>query len=521
MARRRVNVVHGALRGGFAVVLVAGLVAGPAPVVLAAPTEAGDPSRAAAIAPLPALGPTQVVVFDRRTQITSVVSHDQAAQLGGLSSSRPSISSDGGFVTFESDAGLLTEDSNGRPDIYLWTRATDQVERISRRPGGPPANGENRDPSISADGSVIAFTSLARNLTADTGLDGTTRQIFAWQRSTAAIVLVSVGDNGPGSGTSVNSSLSLDGRVVAFDSAANDLVPGDTNGQRDVFLRDLVRGATIRASVSNSGKQVGPESRRPSVSGDGGAVAFDSTANNLVAKDTNKARDVFVRDLPPAVVVAPNPLDFGVVPLGTPSTEGVTVVSVGWTPVTMLPSAISGSNAADYLVADDACAGQVLGFEASCSIAVLYLPQASGPRIATLQIFDTALDSPQEVALVGGVPAAEVRLDPPVGPAGIVAVLSGTGFPPGALVTFRWDRGITQPLDPVAVGRDGTFAVGVLVFHNDIGGPRQLLAVAAPGGPLFPDQTVGFLVVPGPLQPPGTGAVSFISPDIGLPLIRR
>ena len=487
----------------------------------AAPDEPARLGALPALAPIPPTGPTQVVVFDRRSRITTVVSHDQAGQPGGVSSSRPSVSGDGSLITFESDAGLIPEDTNRAADVYLWTRAIDLVEMISRSAQGGRANGESRDPSISGDGGVIAFTSLARNMTDDTGLDGSTRQVFAWQRSAGGIALVSAGADGPGSGASTGPSVSLDGRVVAFESTAPDLVANDTNKVRDVFLRDLVRGATIRASVTSTGAQVGPESRRPSLSGDGGAVAFDSTAPGLAPNDTNKARDVFVRDLPPAVLVSPNPLDFGVVPLGTPSSGSVTVVSVGWTPVAMLPSTLSGANAADFVVADDACAGQVLGYESSCSIAVLYIPQTTGPRTATLQVADTALDSPQLVTLIGGVPAAEARLDPPVGPAGIVTVLSGTGFPPGALVTFRWDHGITQPVSPVVVNPDGTFAVGILVFHNDIGGPRQLLAVAAPGGPTFPDQAVPFLVVPGPLQPPGTGAVTFLSPDIGLPLIRR
>ena len=521
MASRMVHGLRAVGRAGLAAMLAAGIVLAPAPVVDAGTIEVGDPPRPEAMAPIPPNGPTQVVVFDRRSRTTTMVSHDQVGQPGGVSSSRPSISSDGSLVAFESEAALVTDDTNGRGDVYLWTGGADRVELISRSAQGGRANGDSRDPSISGDGGVIAFTSIARDMTADTGLDGSTRQVFAWQRSAGGIVLVSVGDEGPGSAPSTAPSVSRDGRVVAFESVATDLVPRDTNAVRDIFLRDLVRGATIRASVGSAGRQVAAESRRPSLSGDGGAVAFDSIAPNLVSGDSNRTRDVFVRDLPPAVLVSPNPLDFGVVPLGTPSSGGVTVVSVGWTPVAMLPSTISGANAADFVVADDACAGQVLGYEASCSIAVLYIPQMTGPRTATLQIADTALDSPQLVSLIGGVPAAEARLDPPVGPAGIVTVLSGTGFPPGALVTFRWDHGISQPASPVVVGPDGTFAVGILVFHNDIGGPRQLLAVPAAGGPSFPDQAVPFLVVPGPLQPPGTGAVTFLAPDIGLPLIRR
>src|SRR5205814_9698048 len=122
-------------------------------------------------------------------------------------------------------------------------------------------------------------------------------------RSSGTVGLVSVGKAGAGTGPSGRPSVSLDGRVVAFESAAADLVARDTNGATDVFLRDVARGATLRASVDANGRQVAAASRRPSVSGDGGIVAFDSASPALVPNDSNNVRDVFVRDLPPAVLV--------------------------------------------------------------------------------------------------------------------------------------------------------------------------------------------------------------------------
>ena len=484
---------------------------------------AGEPASqpSSPLAPAPPSGPTQVVVFDRLARTSTVVSRDQSGSAAGESSSRPAISADGRWVAFESAAALVGQDTNGRADVYLWDRALDRATRISLAANGSPANGDSRRPSISGDGGVIAFASTARNLIQGAGLDGSS-QVFAWQRSTGGAAMVSAALGGrPGTGGSGAPSISQDGRVVAFESSAADLVDGDTNDARDVFLRDLARGATIRASVRVDGQQVAAESRRASVSGDGGAVAFDSTASSLVPRDTNSARDVFLRDLPPAVQVTPDQVDFGIVPLGTPASQTVTVVSVGWTPVTLTGSTIGGAHPGDFVVAGDLCTGQTLGYGVMCTIAVLHVPTATGARTATLAIADTALDSPQVVTLVGGVPAAQVRLEPQVGPPGIVAVAIGEHFPPGSLVTLRWNRGISQPLAPIVVGPDGTFTVGVLVFHNDRLGPRQLAVTAAPGGPIFSDRTADFLVVASPLQPSGSSVLEFLAPELRVVLIHR
>jgi hypothetical protein len=509
-----------ALRSILSAALATGLALGGVPASLAATggsIGAEAPPDFAAVTPA---APTQVVVFDRLTHATTVVSHDQSGNPGGLSSSRPAISADGSFVAFESAATLALGDSNRTPDVYLWIRSLDQVRQISLGPAGVQANGSSHDPSISGNGGLIAFASTATNLTSDHGLNAATSQVFTWSGSTGAVALVSIGSQGAGAGSSADPSVSQDGRVVAFESSAADLVAGDTNAAADVFLRNLARGATLRTSISSAGREVAGESRRPSVSGNGGVVAFDSLSPALVPNDTNKVGDVFVRDLPPAVQVMPNPLDFGVVPLGTPASESVAVASIGWTPVSLSASAISGANAGDFVVAGDACAGQVLDYGESCLIAVLDIPSAPGARTATLSISDSARDSPQLVTLLGGVGPPQVKFDPAVGPPGIVTTVSGAGFPPGALVTLRWDRGITPSLSPIVVAPDGTFVVSVLVFHNDVIGPRQLIVTAAAGGAPFPDQAAPFLVVNGTLQPSGTGAISYLAPEIQ-PIVTR
>ena len=95
---------------------------------------------------------------------------------------------------------------------------------------------------------------------------------------------------------SKNASVSADGRFVAFESKASNLVPGDTNGATDVFGHDLSQGTTWRISVDSSGNQGDGNSRRPKVSADGSGVMFSSSATNLVSGDTNGVNDMFLRD---------------------------------------------------------------------------------------------------------------------------------------------------------------------------------------------------------------------------------
>lgn len=477
-------------------------------------TSVTQPARAATITPRQ---PTQVVVYDRQTGSTTLVSHDTAGRPGNASSRHASISADGSSIAFESDAALTPDDRDGTTDVDLWTAASGAVQRISATPGGGQADGPSTEPSISGTGAIVAFTSSATNLTADPGQSPNVSQVFAWQAAGGSISLVSLAAGGDaGSRASGDPAISEDGRVVAFDSDATKLVGGDSNGVTDVFLRNLGRGATIRASLDATGHQVGVASQRPSLSGDGGAVAFDSESPGLVANDSNGARDVFVRDLPPAVQVSPNPLDFGIVPLGTPASLAVTVTSIGWTPAIFQPSAIGGTNAGDFALAGDTCAGQSIDTGGSCTIAVLDVPAASGARTATLTITDSALDSPQLVTLLGGVAAPQLRLDPPVGPPGIVTRLTGSGFPPGGLVSVKWDLGITQALSPTVVGPDGSFGIEILVFHNDTIGPRNLLVTPASGGPTFTPASVPFLVVPATLNPSGAGAIVYAAPEVSI-----
>jgi Tol biopolymer transport system component len=237
-----------------------------------------------------------IFVHDRLTLATTRVSvtSNGAQAIGRDGSWMPAISADGRFVAFQSWAhNLVANDTNNHPDVFVHDRVTAATERVSVGTGGIQANHSSYGPSMSADGRFVAFSSAASNLVA--GAAGT--QVYIHDRQTGATILASVNVAGapaePGSGPP---SLSADGRVVAFSSFAGNLVPGDTNGRPDVFVRDLQTGTTTRVSVGPGGVEADRGSTSAAISADGRWVAFDSDASNLVAGDTTGRVDVFLHD---------------------------------------------------------------------------------------------------------------------------------------------------------------------------------------------------------------------------------
>jgi Tol biopolymer transport system component len=229
-------------------------------------------------------------------QITQCVSVDSASVIGNSSSMRPKISPDGRFVVFDSFASdLVSDDTNGTSDAFLRDRWTAITERVSVGDDGAQGDTASAKPAISADGRYVAFQSRATNLVpGDTNL---LSDIFVRDRVRATTERVSLGDTGiEAAGDSFAPAISADGRYVAFQSYAANLVPGDTNGFADIFVHDRMNGTTERVSVSSEGVQADSTSAHATISADGRYVAFHSLATNLVAGDSNDATDVFVRD---------------------------------------------------------------------------------------------------------------------------------------------------------------------------------------------------------------------------------
>jgi Tol biopolymer transport system component len=241
-------------------------------------------------------GVHDVFVRDRQTGTTERASVTSGGVQGNSDSILPAISADGRYVVFYSAAGnLVVGDSNGVYDVFLRDRQTGTTERVSVATGGAQGNGASVNPVVSSDGRYVAFSSSATNLVAgDTnGVD----DIFVRDRQTGTTERVSVATGGAqGTGGCDQPSISADGRFVAFWSAAPNLVAGDTNGIRDIFVRDRQTGTTERVSVATGGAQANFGGEVGSISPDGRFVGFSSHSVNLVAGDTNAKEDIFVRD---------------------------------------------------------------------------------------------------------------------------------------------------------------------------------------------------------------------------------
>jgi Tol biopolymer transport system component len=242
--------------------------------------------------------------------VTDIFVHDQVAGTtqrvnvgaGGVQANGPSrvffssVSTDGRYVVFSSRAtNLVAGDTNGVEDVFVRDRQSGTTERVSVGAGGAQSSQVSHSGTITPDGAYVAFYSEAANLVAN-DTNGFA-DVFVRDRAGATTELVSLATGGTqGDFVSSEPSISSDGRFVAFYSGASNLVPGDTNGTYDVFLRDRQSGATERMSVATGGTQGDSASVYPSISADSRFVAFYSAATNLVAGDTNAAADIFVHD---------------------------------------------------------------------------------------------------------------------------------------------------------------------------------------------------------------------------------
>jgi len=266
---------------------------------------------------------SDIFVHDLPGGTTTLVSVDSAGAQDPIpsSSSSPSLSSNGRYVAFDSDAELVATDNNGLSDIFVHDRDEDEdgiydeavpggisTVRVSVDSAGNQANEASVDPSISADGRYVAFSSFATDLVGsdtngkfdifvhdrDEDEDGIYDEAGPGEVSTVRVSVASGG--GEANGDSNSPSISADGSYVAFDSDATDLVGSDTNGKFDIFVHDLQTGTTTRVSVASGGGEANGHSYSPSISGDGRYVAFYSEADNLVVNDLNVSADVFVHD---------------------------------------------------------------------------------------------------------------------------------------------------------------------------------------------------------------------------------
>jgi Tol biopolymer transport system component len=237
-----------------------------------------------------------VFVHDRTTNITDRVSVTSAGVQGNGTSTRPGIDGTGNLIVFDSSStDLVPGDTNSLLDVFLHNRTTHTTERISVSSDEVQGNSGSNTPSITPDGRYVCFISLASNLVP--GDTNGCEDVFVRDLLLGTTTRVSLGDQGQqGNSSTTYGAISANGRWVAFSSFANNFIPGDTNDAFDTFVRDLQTGTTQRVSVDSNEQQANAPSVGPSVSDDG-VVVFYSDATNLVPGDTNDWSDIFARDV--------------------------------------------------------------------------------------------------------------------------------------------------------------------------------------------------------------------------------
>jgi hypothetical protein len=236
-----------------------------------------------------------IFVKDRSTGTIERVSISSSGVEANGASSQPSISGDGRYVAFTSEAtNLVADDTNGFTDVFVYDRELDTIERISVTSAGAQDWNHSNQPAISADGNRVVFTSRAILAAGDPDYMS---DIYLRDRTAGTTTLLSTASDGTkGDSYSENPAISADGTHVAFASLADNLVADDTNEANDIFVKNIQSGVTERVSVSSAGSEGNNGSNKPSLSSDGVIVAFHSTADNLVANDTNSESDIFVYD---------------------------------------------------------------------------------------------------------------------------------------------------------------------------------------------------------------------------------
>src|SRR5919106_2077725 len=233
----------------------------------------------------------------RTTRVSVAPDGSQVKRSSGL----PVISADGRFVAFSSKAAkLVPGDTNKLVDTFVWDRDSGTTARVSVSSTGEQGTGTSLPTSMSPNGRFVVFNSDAPNLVENDGvptnLEGAL-DVFVHDRETNETERISVNTQGEPAlyAPSFGGKITPDGRYVAFGSAAPNLDPLDTDDKYDVFVRDRELGTTEMVSLKSTGEETPLMALSPSISADGRFVAFDAN-DELTPDDTNRAADVFVRD---------------------------------------------------------------------------------------------------------------------------------------------------------------------------------------------------------------------------------
>jgi Tol biopolymer transport system component len=249
-------------------------------------------------------GNTAIYLWDAQTATSTLVSADQDTGLPVIGMCEdPRVSTNGQYVAFLCDGTNLTADTLlGKTHLYRHDVSTGNTRLVDVDTNGFGSGMEGfADIDMSADGNLIAFGASDGNLVSNDNNHQV--DVFARDLTSNAIELISAYHptlpslTPNGFNSLFSSSVSTNGRHIAFTSEADNLLANDTNRLRDVFVRDLQLGTNLLVSVGINGFAGNGRSSEPAISGGGNWVAFSSHATNLVAGDTNKSQDIFLRDV--------------------------------------------------------------------------------------------------------------------------------------------------------------------------------------------------------------------------------
>ena len=221
-----------------------------------------------------------VIAWDRGTGRSQVASRTSANE-PAAGSREPSVSATGRFIAYTSNNVKIVAGIGDNLNVFRFDRRTRDTDLVSVGFGGQPIGATSAAPSISGDGGVVAYVSDGGDVITHTNT-GSGLQVYVRRMAAGRPRQVSVAIDGAPNGASGAPAISADGRVVAFESAAPNLVADDGNGAPDVFRRDLAAGATTLVSVTPGGDAAGGQSRLPAISADGRMIAFQSSAPDLL-----------------------------------------------------------------------------------------------------------------------------------------------------------------------------------------------------------------------------------------------
>ncbi len=244
----------------------------------------------------------QIFLRDRKTGVTKLISKTTSGAEANGNCQMAAISADGKTVAFESYAtNLASDDNNGARDVFVWSAKSGLVKLISKSPSGSAANGESYEPSVSDDGSVIAYTSAASNIVPLEPVFSTPN-VYVYNQTSGNQIISKDYETGKAA-SGYSPSVSGDGKRVAFCAFSNRLIKDDNNNLWDIFLWQYGKSALQRISLTETGgeRNQGTESSSrvvaPAISGNGKFIAYATTATNIVPDDNNGMQDIFLYEI--------------------------------------------------------------------------------------------------------------------------------------------------------------------------------------------------------------------------------